>query len=260
MTDQKPVALITGAARGIGAATTSRLIAQGWNVVGFDGGDGEPSLPYALASASDLEAAFAPFGDAAAAVVGDVRSAEDLDRAVERALADFGRLDAVVAAAGVIAGGQPLWEMDDAAWDAQLAINLGGVRNTVRAAAPTLVEQGSGRIVAIASAAGLKGNEKLAAYNASKAAVIGLIRGLAADLRGTGVTANSVCPGSTRTAMLEASAAIYDLESVEEFAVHHLTGQILDPGEVAAAIAFLCSDAASGITGVALPVDAGMTT
>jgi NAD(P)-dependent dehydrogenase (short-subunit alcohol dehydrogenase family) len=87
----------------------------------------------------------------------------------------------------------------------------------------------------------------------------GLTRSLAAELGPEGITANVVAPGSTRTAALTASAAIYGLDSPEEFSVHHLEPRLLDPGEVAAAVVWLCSLGASGVTGAVLPVDAGMT-
>jgi NAD(P)-dependent dehydrogenase (short-subunit alcohol dehydrogenase family) len=100
---------------------------------------------------------------------------------------------------------------------------------------------------------------RLAAYGAAKAGVASLIRGLAADLADTGVTANAVSPGSTSTAMLEASAAIYRLDGVEEFTRHHLLGRLLAPEEIAAALAWLCSSESSALTGAVVPVDAGLT-
>jgi NAD(P)-dependent dehydrogenase (short-subunit alcohol dehydrogenase family) len=103
------------------------------------------------------------------------------------------------------------------------------------------------------------GLRRLSGYVASKHAVIGLVRALAADLAGTGVTANAVCPGSTRTAVLEASARIYELDSVEEFDGQQLVERLLEPEEPAALIAWLCGADASGVTGAALAADGGMT-
>jgi len=174
----------------------------------------------------------------------------------------FGRIDAAVAAAGAIAGGETLWLTDEALWDVMVGINLTGVFNLARAAVPHLLSRSqprSGRFVAVASAASVDGLPRLGAYTAAKAGVAGLIRALAAELGPDGVTANAVAPGSTRTAMLDASAAVYGLDSVEEFTVHQPLGRLLEPGEIAAAIAWLCSSEASGITGAVLPVDGGMT-
>ena len=172
----------------------------------------------------------------------------------------FGGLDAAVAVAGVVSGGVPLWELGDAQWNVQFDVNVDGVRNLATAAVPVLLEAPAprqGRVVAVASAAGLLGLRRLSGYSASKHAVIGLIKALAADLAGTGITANAVCPGSTRTPILDASAAVYGLASAEEFAHQQLVERLLVPDEPAALIAWLCAPEASGVTGAALSVDGG---
>ena len=167
-----------------------------------------------------------------------------------------------VASAGVIAGGVALHEMGDAAYDAVIDINLHGTRRLFTAAIPHLLAAGSprhGRLIAVSSAAGLVGLRHLAAYSAAKHAVIGLVKGVAADLAGTGITANAVCPGSTDTPILAASADLYGLEAVEEFAEHQLLGRLLRPEEPAALVGWLATEASSGTTGAALSVDGGMT-
>jgi SDR family mycofactocin-dependent oxidoreductase len=163
----------------------------------------------------------------------------------------------------VISGGPPLWETADAQWDVLFDVNVNGVRHLAAAAVPVLLRSPvprQGRFVAVASAAGLLGLPRLSAYSASKHATIGLMRSLAADLAGTGITANAVCPGSTRGVMLDASAAVYGLSSPEEFAAQQLVERLLEPEETAALIEWLCSPASGGVTGAALPVDGGMTT
>jgi SDR family mycofactocin-dependent oxidoreductase len=256
------IAVVTGAARGIGAATVDALVNENYRVVAVDRCRDVPEVPYPLSTPADLDAVVARHGDAVLGLVGDVRSATDMRLAVETATRHFGRLDVVVACAGVVAAGGPLWEVSDGAWDAVWSINVLGVRRLIEAAAPTLVANGPGahgRVVAVASAAGSLGLRHLAAYSAAKHAVVGMVRAAAMDLAEYGVTANVVSPGSTRTAILEASAKVYGLESGEAFARQQPLGRLLEPAEVAASIAWLCSPAASAVTGADVAVDGGMT-
>lgn len=256
------VAIVTGAARGIGAATVDALVNEGYRVVAVDRCRDIPDVPYALATRSDLDDVVARHGEMVLGLVGDVRSASDMRLAVETATRHFGRLDAVVASAGVMAGAGPLWEATDAACDAVWSVNVLGTRRLIEAAAPVLIANGRGghgRIVAVASAAGHTGLYHLAAYSAAKHAVVGLIRGVAMDLAPYGVTANAVSPGSTRTAILDASAVVYGLASIEEFAGHQPIGRLIEPHEIASSIAWLCSPASSAITGADVAVDGGMT-
>lgn len=258
------VVLVTGAARGIGAATVRRLAANGDRVVAVDACQGEAAeCGYPLATPEELHAltADAPHGSVIAHTA-DVRDRDALETAVDAALEHWGRLDAAVAAAAVIAGGRPLWETPDAdlalLWD----VDVRGVWNTAAACVPAMLagaEPRTGRFVAVASAAATTGLFHLAAYTAAKHAVVGLVRGLAADLVGTGVTACAVSPGSTRTAMLSATARLYDLPDVDAFAGHQLLRRLLDPEEVAAAIAFCCSSEAAPVNGSVVHVDGGFT-
>jgi SDR family mycofactocin-dependent oxidoreductase len=231
-------------------------------VVAVDSCADDPSIEYGLGTRRELDELSSRHGERVVPTVGDVRSQPDMDAAVALALDSFGPLDAAVAVAGVVAGGPPVWETDDRTWDTLFEVNVVGVRRLVQAAVPAMLARAApreGRVVAVASAAGMLGLRRLGGYVASKHAVIGLIRALAADLAGTGVTANAVCPGSTRTAILEASARVYGLGSVEEFAGHQLLERLLEPEEPAALIAWLCGAASSGVTGAVLPADGGMT-
>lgn len=266
-TSIRPTAIVTGAARGIGAATVDALVADGWSVLATDACRDDPALAYPLASQADLAEVAARSGEHVATAEADVRDDDALRDAVAAAVDRFGRLDAAIACAGVLSGGLPAWESSEAHWAVQIEVNLTGVWRLARAAIPQLIASpalpdGTGpshrSFVAVSSAAGVRGLPQLAAYSASKHGVVGLVTSMAAELGPQGVTANVVCPGSTRTPILAASAEVYDLDTDEEFARHHLLPRLLEPSEVAAAIAFLCGSGGSGITGAVLPVDAGM--
>jgi SDR family mycofactocin-dependent oxidoreductase len=262
------VALVTGAARGIGAATVRALAAAGWRVLAVDLAADEPALPYPLADEDDLAAAVAaavaaaPGGPgAAAAFAADVRDPAALEAAVAEAESRWGGLDAAIGCAGVIAGGQQQWDVPREQEQAVLDIDLGGVLNLARAAVPALLrrpEPRSGRFLAVASAAATRGLPMLAAYCAAKAGVAGLIRALGAELGDTGVTANAVSPGSTATAMLDESARLYGLTGPADFARTQPMGRLLDPAEVAAVLAFLAGPGSGGMTGAVVPVDGGL--
>lgn len=259
------VAVVTGAGRGIGRAVTHQLAGQGWRVVAVDAPDDEGLRSrYGTAGPEDLVAtvAAAPAGYVVA-VAADVRDLAGMQAAVDEAVRRFGRLDAAVAAAGIIAGGQPVWATPPEDYAALMEVNCGGVWNLAAAAVPAMLEQPQprdGRLVAVASAAGHRGLPRLAAYCASKHAVVGIVKGLAADLRGTGITANGVSPGSTDTAMLGRSAAVYGLSDPTAFAPQALLERLLAPDEIAAAVTWLCSGSSSAVTGTVLKVDGGLTT
>ena len=255
----KRVALVTGAARGIGAATVRRLAADGWNVVALDRAEDDPRLPYALGTEAEL---FALASERIQPVRADAADAAALGAAIEAAERRWGGLDAIVAAAGVIAGGVPAWELDPEQQQAVLDVNLGGVLTAARVGVPALLrrpEPRDGRFIAVASTAATRGLPMLAAYCAAKAGVTGFIRALAVELGGTGVTANAVSPGSTRTPILDESARLYGLESAEEFAAQQPLGRLLEPDEVAALIAWLAGPQSRGATGTNYPIDGGLS-
>lgn len=257
------VALVTGAARGIGAASVRALVGEGYRVVAVDscaGDDVPDGVAYALASRAELDAVAAEFPDQVLARVADVRDRNAVAAAAADGVEEFGQLDAVVAAAAVIAGGLPLWESPDSHLESQWEVDVKGVWNTAAVTIPHLLggpDPSGGRFVAVASAAGSHGLFHLAAYNAAKHAVVGLVKGLAADLAGTGVTACAVSPGSTRTRMLDATAALYDLADADEFASSQLLRRVLEPSEIAATIAFCCSAHGATVNGSVVSADGG---
>jgi SDR family mycofactocin-dependent oxidoreductase len=254
------VALVTGAARGIGAATVAALAADGWRVVAVDRCADDRSLPYPLGTRAELDEVVAGAGDAVAAVA-DTRDPGALAVAVRLAEERWGGLDAAIAAAGVIAGGVPAWQVPAEQERTVLDVDLGGVLALARVAVPALLrrpEPRRGRFLAVASTAASRGLPMLAAYCAAKAGVTGFIRALGAELGGTGVTANAVSPGSTATANLNESARLYGLPAAGAFAAQQPLGRLLSPAEVAAVLAFLAGDGASGMTGAVVPVDGGL--
>jgi len=259
------VALVTGAARGIGAATVRALAADGWRVVAVDRSADDPRLPYPLGTTEELHAVVRDASDGQGTVVPVIADTCDpgaMVAAVGQAEQRFGGLDAVVAAAGVVAGGVPLWEMPDAELRAVLEVDLTGPVVAARAAIPALLRRPAprqGRYLAVASAAATRGMPGLAAYGAAKAGVAGLVRGLAAELADSGVTANAVSPGSTDTPILEQSARLYGLEGRQAFAHQQPVGRLLSPDEVAAALVWLAGPDSRALTGAVIPVDGGLS-
>lgn len=260
-------ALVTGAARGIGAATVVGLAEAGFAVVAVDRCAADPRLPYEMGTRAGLDAvvahaqAVSAVPGAVFGVVADVTDPRCLAAAVTAAEERWGGLDVVVAGAGVIAGGLPLWEVPAEQERAVLDVCLDGVLLAARVGIPALLRRPAprqGRFIAVASAAASRGLPMLAAYCAAKAGVLGAVRALAVELRGTGITANAVCPGSTATAILDESARLYGLPEAEAFATQPPLGRLLEPAEVAAMIVWLAGATGAAVTGAAIPIDGGL--
>ena len=264
MTDSSSrVALVTGAARGIGAATVDALCLRGYRVVAVDSCAADTDraqLGYDLATPDQLGAVAERHPGQVLPVVADVRDRSALEAAAQAGMERFGRLDAAVAAAAVLTGGRPQWETSEAELRHLLDVDLIGVWHTAAVTVPLMLarpEPRDGRFVAVSSAAGVTGLFGLSAYSAAKHAVVGLVRGLAEDLAGTGVTAVAVAPGSTMTDMLHATATLYGLEDVDSFAGSSLLRRIQDPSDVAEVIAFCCSPEAAPLNSSVIPAGGG---
>lgn len=256
----RPSALVTGAAGGMGSVFVRRLADEGYSVLAVDWCAGPSAKPYPMPTLDDL-AAVAGGREHVLTQEVDVRDPSQLRSAVETAVDQWGRLDVVVAAAAVISGGKSLWTTpaDELAllWE----IDAVGVFNTAVAAVPAMLsgpDPSRCRFVAIASTVGSYGMFGLGAYTMVKHAVVGLVKGLAADLAGTGVTATAVSPGATRTPMLTQTAALYPDIDVNDLGSRQLLGRPLEPAEIAATVAFCCSREGAVANGHVVYADGGL--
>lgn len=260
-----PVAIVMGAARGIGAATVQLLSESGYQVIAMDACLGSnlesmPGVTYNLGTPEELESVSSKCSDRIHPVIVDARDHEALNIQVQQIRDRFGRIDVAVAAAAVISGGKPQWETSQAELQTLIETDFVGVWNLAAATIPHMLSSTRPdlcRFIAIASAAGSHGLLHLSGYSAVKHAVIGLIKGIAADLEGTGVSAIAVSPGSTDTDMLRASADLYSLSDVKEFVASSRLRRLLAPEEIAHGILFCCTPAGSALNGSTLDMSGG---
>ena len=244
------VALVTGGGHGIGRASVVRLAEEGAIVSVLD-----VNKAHAMETAEIVSSS----GGNARGYAVDVTSESDVAAAVEATRREHGRIDILHNNAGVLIAGTTL-ELDPASWDRTIEVNLRGVFICVRAVLPHMLEQSKGAIVNTASVGGLFGVARLAAYSASKGALVNYTRQLALDYTRLGVRTNCVCPGWIPTGFNDpvlAGTSDADLANLIDQAVP--AGRQGDPAEIAAAVAFLVSDDASYISGHALVVDGGLT-
>ena len=243
-------ALVTGGSRGIGRAVAARLAAAGASVTVL--GRDEAALREVLEA-----------GDAHASAVADVCDADTISRALAEVEIRQGGVDLLVAGAGG-AISRPFGRTSDAEFASMWDLNVMGVVRAIRAVLPGMSERGFGRVVAVASTAGLKGYGYVSAYCAAKHAVVGLIRALAQETSRSGVTLNAVCPGFTETDLVARSldAIVAKTgrsrpEALAELVRHNPQGRLVKPDEVADAVLWLCGEAARSVTGQAIAVAGG---
>jgi NAD(P)-dependent dehydrogenase (short-subunit alcohol dehydrogenase family) len=241
------VAIVTGAAEGIGKACVDEFVTAGWNVVAVD------------VDADRLEALGEQHGESVATLYGDVAERATNERAVDEAARRFGRLDCAVANAGINLP-KLIDDTTDDEFDRLIDVNVRGPFYLAQASHRPLAES-SGSLVLVASKTGLVAQRHSPLYVATKGAVVQLARALALDWAPEGIRVNALCPGIVDTPMVRAfNEAMPDPESSrKEQETAQPLGRLARPEECAAAVLFLASSGASFITGVALPVDGGFT-
>lgn len=243
--DHVAVAVVTGAGSGIGLGVSARLARDGARVFGLERDSARQDDFLAACAQSKAPAAFMQL---------DVSDPDAVAGVFAEIVEEVGRIDILVNNAGIRDIGSVL-DLKPSDWKRVLDVDLGGSLYCAQAAGRTMVQQGSGRIVNIASIAGLVAFANRPAYTVAKHGVIGLTRVLAAELGSRGVTVNAVCPGLTRTALTE--SYVSEPNVVESLKIVVPIGRPSEVDEMADAVAFLASDAARYINGVALPVDGG---
>jgi len=243
------VALVTGAGSGIGRATALACAREGAKVVAAD---------IAVEGGEETVAHIKRAGGEAIFVATDVTQANAVQALIAAAVAAYGRLDCAHNNAGIEGVWATTADYPEDDWDRVMAVNLKGVWLCMKYEIPQMLQQGGGAIVNTASLAGLVGAKRLAAYVASKHGVVGLTKTAALEYAKAGIRVNAVCPGVIHTAMVERMFFQRRSQVVERLAASEPLGRLGTPEEVAEAVVWLCSDAASFVTGHALSVDGGL--
>jgi 3-oxoacyl-[acyl-carrier protein] reductase len=239
------VAIVTGSSRGIGRAIALELARQGSKVV--------VNYQASAGAAEEVVALIRQGGGEAIAIQADVSLAEGAQKLIDATLEAFGTFDILVNNAGITRD-TLLMRMSEDDWDAVLNTNLKGAFHCVKAAQRTFLRKRSGRIINISSVSGLVGNAGQANYSAAKAGLIGFTKAMARELGSRGITVNAVAPGFIQTDM----TAKLPAEALEAARVQAPLQRLGQPEDVAAAVAFMASDAAAYITGQVLAVDGGL--
>ncbi len=238
------VALVTGAASGIGLACVQRYLREGARVAGFD---------------RNHCAQWDELAPGTLFIQGDVTDEAALQAAVAAVLERFGRIDILVTAAGIADAG-PVHMVDAAAWDRVLDINLKGTFLAIKAALPPMMEQRSGSIITVASIEGIVGSEGGSSYNASKGGVVLLTRNVAMDYARLGIRCNAICPGFIDTPLLQQVMAEPSMQTYRASVLNETKiGRFGRPEDIAGVAFFLACDDAAFVTGQALVADGGYT-
>jgi NAD(P)-dependent dehydrogenase (short-subunit alcohol dehydrogenase family) len=245
------VAVVTGAASGIGRATALAFAGEGARVVLVD---------WNQSAVGDVRDEIEGTGGEVVAVAADVSDAEQVEDATHRAIADFGRLDIAFNNAAITQGSTPMHETTEDFYDRLMAINLKGVWLGLRAQLRQMLDSGGGAIVNTASIAGVTGTPGLALYSAAKHAVIGLTRTAALEYAQQGIRVNAIAPGTTATPMVgDFIRESGDPGVMDSILDAHPAGRAGTPEEMASAVLWLASDRAGFVTGHTLFVDGGFT-
>ncbi len=244
------VALVTGAASGIGEAIALEFAEEGADVLVADVSDD---------AGEDVVTQIESAGGSARYVHADVTDMDAMHTMVDTAVEEFGQLDYAVNNAGIGGAQKPTGELSEDEWEQVIDINLNGVWRGMRAELPVMAEQGDGVIVNIASILGQVGFASAAAYTAAKHGVLGLTKVAALDYADQGVRVNAVCPGFIDTPMLEAGGISDDEEMLAQVKAMHPVNRLGDVSEITSGVLWLCSDGASFVTGEHLTIDGGYT-
>ncbi|NQT72631.1 MAG: SDR family oxidoreductase [Chloroflexi bacterium] len=241
------VAMVTGAGSGIGRASALAFAKNGAKVVVND---------IVAEGAEETVEMIKAAGGEAILVKADVTQAIEVENLINKTVEIYGQLDYAHNNAGIDGEPAPLADCTIENWDRTIGINLRGVFLCMKYEIPQMVKQGNGAIVNTASIAGLIGTANMPAYNAAKHGVVGLTRTAALEYAATGIRINAVCPGATRTALLD-SVMVVMPELLETLESSHPVGRIAEPEEIANTVVWLCSDEASFVTGHPMVVDGG---
>ncbi|MBB5159226.1 mycofactocin-coupled SDR family oxidoreductase [Saccharopolyspora phatthalungensis] len=267
------VALVSGAGRGQGRQVAIDLAKEGADIIGFDICEDIPTASVPMSSAEDLDktrAEVAATGRHMVAMHADVRDYAQVKAVVDRGLAEFGRLDVVVANAGIVTDTGPFWELSLRGWNDIIATNLTGVFHTAKAATPAIIAGGrGGALVLVASAGATKGFPNISNYVAAKRGVVGMIRPMAAELGPHGIRVNALSPTNVATDlfMSKTNKKLFVPHlaepSEEEYEaacrpMHVLPAGWIETADTSAATRWLASDEARYVTGIELRVDAGV--